>query len=236
MDQCTVLIVTDEAEFSAAITGRWQTERQVPAFTLMGSDLCRELSPDTFDLAIVGAVGKELLPPIVQTLDETGNPVIYIHDDRVYDDRVRDDRTVQTGEVNSHTIALRKNEGWLDALVLVATEVLRRTQATARARHTEQANAVLQHQALLGRYMLDMRHTMNNALTSVLGNSELLMLEPGMLSATARAQVETIRNMAMRMNEILQRFSSIDTELKVVEQQSAKENRNNKQVAAAGLS
>ena len=226
MDQCTVLIVTDEAEFSAAITGRWQTERQVPAFTLMSGDLCRELAPDTFDLAIVGAVRKELLPTIIQTLDETGNLVIY----------VRDDKSVQTGEVNSRTIALRKNEGWLDALVLVATEALRRTQATARARHAEQSNAVLQHQALLGHYMLDMRHTMNNALTSVLGNSELLMLEPGMLSATARAQVETIRNMAMRMNEILQRFTSIDTELKVVEQQAVRESRDNKQAAVAGLS
>lgn len=67
--------------------------------------------------------------------------------------------------------------------------------------------------------MLDMRHSLNNALTSVLGNSELLLLEPGSLSANARAQIETIRNMALRMNEVLQRFSSLEKELHVVEKE-----------------
>jgi signal transduction histidine kinase len=70
-----------------------------------------------------------------------------------------------------------------------------------------------------------MRHTINNALTSMLGNSELLLVEPGLLSAQAREQTETIRMMALRMNEIFQRFSSLETELRYVEKQSGIETR-----------
>ena len=92
---------------------------------------------------------------------------------------------------------------------------------------------MLERQAALGRYMLDVRHTLNNALTSVLGNSELLLLEPGSLSVASRSQIETIRNMAVRMHEILQRFSSIEKEFNAVEQQAENEARTRVRVAAA---
>ncbi len=92
---------------------------------------------------------------------------------------------------------------------------------------------LLERQATLGRYMLDVRHTLNNALTSVLGNSELLLLEPGSLSVASRSQIETIRNMAVRMHEILQRFSSIEKEFNAVEQQAENEARTRVRAAAA---
>jgi hypothetical protein len=71
--------------------------------------------------------------------------------------------------------------------------------------------------------MLEMRHSLNDALTSVLGNSDLLLLEPGTLSAQSRAQVETIRNMALRIHEIMQRFSSLEKEMNVVAQQAQRD-------------
>jgi hypothetical protein len=37
-----------------------------------------------------------------------------------------------------------------------------------------------------------------------------------------RGQIETIRNMSLRMNEIMQRFSSLQKEMQLVEQQSGK--------------
>jgi hypothetical protein len=43
-----------------------------------------------------------------------------------------------------------------------------------------------------------------------------------------RAQVETIRNMGMRMNEIMHRFSSLQKEMELMDQQSLKK------AAAAG--
>jgi signal transduction histidine kinase len=99
---------------------------------------------------------------------------------------------------------------------------LRRCEASARLRRAEQTNAVLERQGALGRYVIDMRHNLNNALTSILGNSELLLLDSNLLSGQPHSQVETIRNMALRMNEILQRFSSLEKELNVVARQSAK--------------
>jgi signal transduction histidine kinase len=107
-------------------------------------------------------------------------------------------------------------------------------QAIARAQRAEDELKSLEQQAALGRYMLEVRHTLNNSLTSVLGNSELLLLDPESLSSEARSQIETVRNMAVRMHEILRRFSSIEKELNAVEKQAENEART--RVRAAGAS
>jgi signal transduction histidine kinase len=215
VDQPTVVIISDEAEFSRVVIARWQTERSVPAFTVMRADLCQGLNPDTFNVAIVGEVRPGILPAVLATLEPAGKNVLLVCDKSYSAQEVR--------ETQPRVMILRQHEGWLDALVLVAAEGLRRGEALARAHRAEQANALLERQATLGRYMLEMRHSLNNALTSVLGNSELLLLEPGSLSAEGRSQIETIRNMALRMHEILQRFSSLEKELSVVEKQTQKE-------------
>jgi len=84
----------------------------------------------------------------------------------------------------------------------------------------QELNVALEREASLGRYMLEVRHNLNNALTSVLGNSDLILLDADQLPASLRSQVETIRNMGMRMNEILHRFSSLQKEMLLIEQQS----------------
>jgi signal transduction histidine kinase len=84
--------------------------------------------------------------------------------------------------------------------------------------------------------MLEMRHNLNNALTSVLGNSDLLLLEPGSLSAQTRAQIETIRNMTLRIHEIMQRFSSLEKEMNVVAQQAEQDSGRSYAAMAAGNS
>src|SRR5439155_26226145 len=90
-------------------------------------------------------------------------------------------------------------------------------------------------QATLGHYKLEMRHSINKSLTSVLDNYEILLIEQGSLSANARSQIDTIRNMALRMHEILQRFSSLEKELSFVERQAEKENNTKSRVASVGL-
>jgi signal transduction histidine kinase len=119
-------------------------------------------------------------------------------------------------------------------LVLAAAEAVHRSRAESRARAAELSRAALEREATLGRYMLEMRHSMSNALTSVLGNSDLLLLEPGSLSAQTRAQIETIRNMTLRIHEIMQRFSSLDKEMNVVAQQAVQDSRKMYAAVAAG--
>jgi signal transduction histidine kinase len=225
VDQPSVLIISDDAELSRAVTGRWQSERTVPSFTLMSSDICLGLDPDTFHLAIAGGLRPQALSVVLEAMEVAGKRVLFVSEDM---------RIVQTVRDRWPGMAIvRQQENWLDTLVLVAGEILHRASAEAEARRFEQANVLLQRQALLGRYMLEMRHTLNNTLTSVLGNSELLLLEPGSLSSGARSQIETIRNMSLRMHEILQRFSSLEKELTVVDRQAEKESGAKSQAAAA---
>ena len=206
MDQPTVLLVSDDVEFSRKVAGRWQHEPNSPAFTLMSGDLCRDLRAENFDLAIVGNLRPELLAEAVKTLEATGCPAIFAGD------------KPQLPQ-HRHIMVLPQSDGWLDALVLIVAASLGQCEALRRARALEHSNLQLERQAALGRYILEMRHTLNNSLTSILGNAELMLLEPAMNAPASRAQVDTIRNMAVRMHEILQRFSSIDKELSVLERQ-----------------
>jgi signal transduction histidine kinase len=128
----------------------------------------------------------------------------------------------------------RPSEHWLETLVLAASEAVHRARAEVRARGLEAACVALERQAMLGRYMLEMRHNLNNALTSVLGNSDLLLLEPGSFSAKTRAQIETIRNMTLRIHEIMQRFSSLEKEMSVVAQQAVQDSGKTFAATAAG--
>jgi signal transduction histidine kinase len=204
----TVLIVSEHVEFAHAITTRWRAERAVPMLTMMSADLCHELDAEMFDMAILGAVRNELLPSALDALERSAKPILHICESAPLG---------TSRPARSETIVLRKQDGWLDVLILVATETLRRCEALESLKNIEEANRTLQSQAALGRYILEMRHSLNNALTSVLGNSELMLLEPANLPGTIRSQIETIRNMGLRMHEVLQRFSSLEKELKVGE-------------------
>jgi signal transduction histidine kinase len=225
VDQPTVLIISDDAEFSRSVTTFWQTQSQTPEFTLMTGDLCRSLDPDQFDLAVVASVNERVLVSVLRALELAGNPVILIGE--------RDG--FATHEPQPGIIVLRQHEGWMESLVLVAREALRRREAVIRANRAEIANVSLQRHAALGRHMLEMRHSLNNALTSVLGNSELLLLDPSALPTGVVSQIDTIRNMALRMHEILQRFSSLEKELSVLEKQAEQDKRSRSRLAAAGM-
>ncbi len=212
----TVLIIADDAEFSRAVTTRWQAEKVVPPFTLMSGDLCPGINGSDFGIAVVGAVRPGVLPSVLTILEAAGRPVLYVARDGQMAATVR--------ETHSRTLVLRQHEDWLDALIPLASETLRCACALARARASEQALAACQAHAALGRYVLEMRHSLNNALTSILGNSELL-LEGAVLSAQFHEQAETIRTMALRMHEVLQRFSSLEIELHYTERPAAGESR-----------
>jgi len=73
VDQPSVLIVSDDVELSRAVTGRWQSERTVPAFTLMSSDVCLGLDPDTFHLVIAGCIRPQALSVVLEAMDAAGN-------------------------------------------------------------------------------------------------------------------------------------------------------------------
>ncbi|MGE5205135.1 MAG: histidine kinase dimerization/phospho-acceptor domain-containing protein [Chlamydiota bacterium] len=212
MEQPTVLVLSADAEFARAVLARWQTERKVPAFAVVSSRVWNGAATAAFDLALVGPL-EAATDPALQTLEQTGKPVICLCATSAAAHAVR--------QKMPRVLAFWQHEAWLETVVLLGGECLRRVETMKRAQQAEQAAALSRRQAALGRYMLEMRHGLNNALTSVLGNSELLLLEPGELSAPVREQIEIIRNMGLRMHEIIQRFSSLENEIRVAEERGS---------------
>jgi signal transduction histidine kinase len=210
-----VLILTDETEFARLLTACWQTERQAPGITVISSELWRENDVPPHDLVVVGPVGEGKLTSVLRSLDPATAVILCVPaDSREYGQlRAKYPRLMH--------IPLR--EDWAQTLLLVAGESLRRAEALRIARQAERKAARNENHAMLGRYMLDMKHNVNNALTSMLGNAELLLLEPGQLSSQSLAQIKTIHSMAMRINEVMQRFSSLANEMQEAENASQRE-------------
>lgn len=225
----TVLIISDDVEFSRRVTARWQMERHVPTFTMLSGELWPRFAVDVFDVAIVGELRRDLLSVVLEPLHSTSQPIFCVCHDAATAQLVRE-RWPRISILRP-TDPLETRH-WLETLVLAASEAVHRSRAESRARTAELSCATLERHATLGRYMLEMRHNLNNALTSVLGNSDLLLLEPGSLSAQTRAQIETIRNMTLRIHEIMQRFSSLEKEMNVVAQQAEQDSGKSYAVAA----
>ena len=207
MERPTVAIFTDDAAFANALTRRWLTERDIPAFVLIPTDSGFGSLLD-FDLAVVVRINPDQLTSAVEALKLTGKPVILVSS------------LTGNSPQGRRLIALPEVPEWPEVVVVLAQQVLHNERTKADLERLEELNAELEREASLGRYMLEVRHNLNNALTSVLGNSDLILLDSDQLHASLRSQVETIRNMGMRMNEIMHRFSSLEKEMQLMEQHS----------------
>jgi signal transduction histidine kinase len=210
-----VLILTDDTEFARLLTACWQTERNAPAITVITSELWREQDSPARDLVVVGPVSEGKLTNVLRSLDPATAVILCVPAD------TREYGQLRTKYPRLVHIPLR--EDWAQTLLLVAGESLRRAEAVRLARQAERNAAKNENHATLGRYMLDMKHNVNNALTSMLGNAELLLLEPGQLSTQSLAQIKTIHSMALRINEVIQRFSSLASEMQEAENASQRE-------------
>jgi signal transduction histidine kinase len=211
----SVLILSDEPEFARLLTACWQAERQAPGITVLNSELWNGHDAAPHDLVVVGPVQDGKLSGVLRSLEPAAAVILCVPADsrEVGQLRARYPRLVH--------IPLR--EDWAQTLLIVAGESLRRAEALRLAKQAERRAAKNENHAVLGRYIVDMKHSMNNALTSMLGNAELLLLEPGQLSSQSLAQIKTIHSMALRINEIMQRFSSLASEMREAENASQAE-------------
>ncbi len=87
----------------------------------MSGDLCQALDDDGFDVAIVGGVRREELSAVLKALDPVAKPVLLLCDETQSMRQVRG--------TQPRILALRQQEGWLDAAVLIVSEALRRSEA-----------------------------------------------------------------------------------------------------------
>lgn len=203
MNRPTVLIVSDEREFPNAIGTSWLAEGDTPAFVVRSD---AELLGANFDLVVVGGLNKSP-DALLATLSRSGKPVIHIS-------RANGGMPPRTG-----VLSLPEISGWPQLVIAVGKQILQLAHAELEVARLSESISQLERQAALGRYVIEMRHNLNNALTSILGNCDLILLDEYQLPAAAKGQLETIRNMGLRLNEIMQRFTSLQKEMQLVEQQ-----------------
>jgi hypothetical protein len=224
-----VLILASDPGFAREITAHWpqspaRSGSDDPEFVILDEGFSRSLQGSDYDLAIADASSvdkktdnrklpiKTLNKNLKQSLSTAGKPAIVIHSDPSRD----------FYNIHGAVIDLRREPGLWPAIAgLLGREILRRYQAEAHARAAAHSRDIAESEATLGRYMVEMRTNINNALTTVLGNAELLVHEPG-LPASVQSQADAIRHMALRLHEVFQRFSSIEKELNVAHRESSK--------------
>ena len=215
MKNAKVLILTDDTEFARLLSSCWPAERHAPSITVLNSSLWKAQGGEAFDLVVLGPVGENKLSAILGML-HPGIAVILCAS--------ADSREIQ--QLRSRyprLLHVPLREDWTQTLVLVAGESLRRVRAGRQAKQALSRALQSEREAVLGRYMSDMKHSVNNALTTILGNAELLLLEPGQLSAQSLHQIKTMHSMTLRINEIMQRFSSLASEIREAENASQPE-------------
>lgn len=215
MRTTNVMILTDDREFARLLTACWQTERQLPGISVVSSELWAAHESVFPDLIVIGPLKEGKLAEALRSVAPNTAVILCASPDSHEMGLLR--------KKYPRLLHVPLREDWTQVVLLVAGESLRRTEAVRLAQQSEQRAAQNANHATLGRYMMDMRHSMNNAMTSLLGNAELLLLEPGELSAQSLAQIKTIHTMALRINEIMQRFSSLASEMREAETSSQAE-------------
>jgi signal transduction histidine kinase len=207
------VIVSDSADFARTVMARWQAEPDVPAFTLLSAESWDGARVVSGDVAVIAPLLRTRLEPVLRSLAASGTAAVCASDDL--------GAWAWARSLHPRVLVIPQQDAWADVLVGLGAEVLARAAAEERAQRAERLAAENQRGATLGWYIIEMRHAFNNAMTSLLGNAELLLMEPGVFSARVREQLKTIRAMAMRMNQMMQRFNSLEAELQIVEGASA---------------
>ncbi|HJX01355.1 MAG TPA: hypothetical protein VJ453_14375 [Terriglobales bacterium] len=222
-----VLVSSDQSGFSRDLIARWQMQPHVPEFTALSSDLLRAGASAPFELAIVGDVSPEKVPAMLSQVNRATFPVVYV---------ARSGESVHSlRRDHPRVIVVARHDAWLDTVVLLAEEILKRAEICVYIDRLEQSARANHTSATLGRYMVEMRHGFNNALTSVLGNAELLLLESATLSPSMRDQLETLHVMSLRLHEMMQRFTSLEVEMQCTEKSGHSDKEANSASYAAGV-
>jgi hypothetical protein len=205
-----ILIVSDDSKFVQSLTAGWRTERDSPCITAVSVEVSRQASLDGYELVVVGPLrqGSALHTSLALVPDS----LMCV---------VGDEESLKKIRANhGDCLLLPDYPGWMKVLFSLAREVTRRTMAETRAREAELVSLSEKRFGALGKSLLEAQPGMIDALTSLLGNADLILLSDEQLPVNCRENVRTIHRMALRLNEVVQRLSSLENELELSERKS----------------
>lgn len=207
MEQARILVVSGDREFVDALAQSWHRLRYSPEFMVASADAaaafprCAVVLTD--DLAVLPQLSAGVVLAIAviagAAMPEAG------------------------GKLRVVRMARNGHSGWAEPAAALAQETALRLDAQAQVAEGKQRLREMERLAALGRFIVEARHGLGNALTGVLGHSELLLLENEGMRGEVRAQLETIHSMSLKMHETFHRLASLEMELRVAERQAERE-------------
>jgi hypothetical protein len=205
-----ILIISDDPDFVRSLIASWRLEGDSPTITTVSSNATVKAGLAGHEMVVVG--------PLRGCTSVPSTPAV--HADSVVC-AVGDEESLKIiRAAHGSWLTLPESDGWTKILFSLAREVLRRAAAEARALEAELANLSQRRFGVLGKSLLEARPGMVNALTSLLGNADLILLSGEPLPDSCREHVRTIHTMALRLNEIVQRLSSVENEIELSERKS----------------
>jgi signal transduction histidine kinase len=221
VEQARILVVSSDREFVDALAQSWQRLRYSPEFMVASADAAAAFTRSavvlTDDLAALPQLAAGVVLAIAVTaggvdeaaIPETGGKLRVVR--------------LERNMARNHGSGWDSGWGWAEYAAALAQETVLRLEAQAQVGEVKQQVRELERFAALGRFIVEARHGLGNALTGVLGHSELLLLEDDGLRGEVRAQLETIHSMSLKMHETFHRLSSLEMELRVAERQAERE-------------
>lgn len=201
LEQARIVVISDDREFVNSLVESWARLRFSPEFAVCSVAQGGWIG----SCAVVVADGIEALARL-----EPGVVLAIAVCDEPLPDRRDGVRLVRVGSSGN----------WAEPAAVLAQESLLRLQSQEQVAEIRQRMREMERHATLGRFIVEARHALGNALTGVLGHCDLLLLEaPEQLQGKTRTQLETIRSMSLKIHETFHRLSSLDLELRAAEEQ-----------------
>ena len=188
-----VLVVSDVAEFVREVVSCWERETDKPRVTVLSPESCRQARSASYAIAIVGPVRNDGMDLSNASLPFRSTVCAVV-----------DSSLLQLArQQHPDWLLIPEQSGWPEILVSLTREVLRRTTAEAHAEAVEKWDLEQKRLARMGAALVDARESLINALTSLVGNADLVLLSEHPLPEELFEQVRTIHEMALRVNGAL---------------------------------